>query len=66
MRYRLPALLLLIVPALAAAADKPAVVELFEDDADTLIPQLTMFASANKSVPGYFSSTNLRSRFRKR
>jgi|RhiMethySRZTD1v2_1073278.scaffolds.fasta_scaffold81877_2 hypothetical protein len=42
MRYRLPALLLLIVPALAAAADKPAVVELFEDDADTLIPQLTM------------------------
>jgi hypothetical protein len=30
------------LPALAGGADRPAVVELFEDDAETLIPLLTM------------------------
>src|SRR5262249_23428052 len=32
----------ILVPAIAAAADKPVVVELFEDDTDALIPLLTM------------------------
>lgn len=35
-------LILLVVPALAVRAAPPAVVELFEDDADALIAQLTM------------------------
>jgi hypothetical protein len=36
-----PAILALLLPALAAAADPPAVVELFEDDTAGLIPKLT-------------------------
>ncbi len=36
------AILVLLLPALAAAADPPAVVELFEDDTAGLIPKLTM------------------------
>src|SRR3954468_4831132 len=35
-------LTLLLLPAVAAAADPPAVVELFEDDTAGLIPRLTM------------------------
>jgi hypothetical protein len=35
-------LFLLVVPALAVRAQSPSVVELFEDDTGTLIPQLTM------------------------
>jgi hypothetical protein len=37
-----PAILALLLPALAVAADPPAVVELFEDDPDGFIPKLTM------------------------
>ena len=37
-----PAIFALLLPALAAAADPPAVVELFEDDTAGLIPKLTM------------------------
>lgn len=40
-RY-LALLIVFALPALACGADRPAVVELFEDDADTLIPLLTM------------------------
>src|SRR6476661_4504675 len=36
------AILVFLLPALAAAADPPAVVELFEDDTAGLIPKLTM------------------------
>jgi len=35
-------LFVLLLPTVAAAADKPAVVELFEDDAEGLLPLLTM------------------------
>jgi hypothetical protein len=42
MPTRLLILAALLVPALAAAADPPAVVELFEDDTAGLIPKLTM------------------------
>jgi hypothetical protein len=38
----LPCLVVLLFAAVAAAADKPAVIELFEDDADGLLPLLTM------------------------
>jgi hypothetical protein len=40
--FRPVVLAALLFPALAAGADKPAVVELFEDDTDALIPLLTM------------------------
>jgi hypothetical protein len=42
MSRSLPGLGVLLVAAVAAAADKPAVVELFEDDADGLLLLLTM------------------------